>query len=68
VKPREHGADPFTEWPERWPVLGPALGALLGLCGMAIAIVEGDTVAGIIYGAFAIIMGVVGVRNHEITP
>jgi hypothetical protein len=67
VKPRPYDPGRSTEWPERWPVLGPALGALLGLGGMAIAIFDGDTVAGTIYSAFAITMGVVGARNHGIT-
>jgi len=48
-------------------VLGPVSGALLGLFATTIAIYEGDAVAGTIFVAFAVTMGLVGARNHGIT-
>ncbi len=57
--------DRSMEWPERWPVVGPAVGALLASIGTAIALAEGDGIAGTVFVAFGLTMVLIGARNHR---
>lgn len=65
MSPSERVTDRSMEWPERRPVVGPAVGALLASISTAIALAEGDGIAGTVFVAFAVTMGRVSARNHR---
>ena len=65
MSPSAHGTDRSPAWPERWPVIGPALGALIASIGAAIALAEGDGIAGTLFASLAMTMVLVGARNYR---